>query len=385
MLSVLPYLPHPTFGQNELANSNPGKKKESSVKLSGYVKDLVTVSVPAGDSLWHFDNQIHNRYNINWRLSKTLTFNIEGRNRLYFGNNVQFNPEFDNQVTASLDQWQLDWIVGENDSYFFYANIDRLNIQWRKGRYQVIAGKQRINWGKSYVWNPNDVFNAYSFFDFVYEERRGTDALLFKYTASPLSSLEVASDYAETFDSLTMSIKYNFNQWEYDFQVLSGKHLEDIFLGVGWAGQVKSAGFKGELTYFQPYNNNQEADLAASVSFDYTFPNTLNFRLEGVFNSNTGGEVTQIDILEPVTAKTLIPNQWALFGTAGYDITPLVVVNVNGIYYIDDQSFFINPDITFSLNRNTEFLVASQVFGGDENSIFGTLGSFVFTRLKWSF
>ncbi|MCG8318265.1 MAG: hypothetical protein MI921_02070 [Cytophagales bacterium] len=58
---------------------------------------------------------------------------------------------------------------------------------WRKGCYQVI-GKHRINWGKSYVWNPNDVFNAYSFFDFDYEERRGTDALLIKYTTSPFSS-----------------------------------------------------------------------------------------------------------------------------------------------------------------------------------------------------
>ena len=74
-----------------------------------------------------------------------ITFSLEGRNRLYFGNSVQSNPDFENQVTASLDQWQLDWIVGENDSYFLYSNIDRLNIQWRKGRYQVIAGKQRIN------------------------------------------------------------------------------------------------------------------------------------------------------------------------------------------------------------------------------------------------
>ena len=386
MLSALLYLPHATFGQSEPVNSNQNKKKESSVKLSGYVKDLATVFIPSSDSLWFFDNQVHNRYNIRWYTSKTITFTIEGRNRLYFGNSVQSNPDFENQVTASLDQWQLDWIVGKNHSYFFYANIDRLNIKWRKGRYQVTAGKQRINWGKSYVWNPNDVFNAYSFFDFDYEERRGTDAVLLKYTTSPLSSLEIASDYTDSFDSLTMAIKYNFNRWEYDFQVLSGKYLEDLFFAVGWAGQIKSAGFKGELSYFQPYRNMAlSADWIASISFDYTFPNTLNFRLEGLFNSNEQSGASQINILEPVTAKTLIPNQWAAFGAIGYDITPLVVVNINGIYYIDDGSFFINPDFTFSLNKNTEFLIASQVFGGSGKSLFGGLGSFVFTRLKWSF
>ena len=285
-----------------------------------------------------------------------------------------------------MDQWQLDRIIGKNHSYFFYANIDRLNINWRKGRYQVIAGKQRIHWGKSYVWNPNDVFNAYSFFDFDYEERRGTDAVLLKYTTSPLSSFEIASDYADSFDSLAIAIKYDFNRWEYDFQVLSGKYLKDVFLGVGGAGQIKSAGFKGELTYFQSYNGDTvNGKLITSISFDYTFPSTLNFRLETLFNRNDKPETTQIDILEPVTAKTLIPNQWAVFAAVRYDITPLVIVNINGIYYIDDRSFFINPDITFSLNKNTEFLIASQVFDGSGKSFFRGLGSFVFTSLKWSF
>lgn len=384
ILSALLYLP--SQAQDTLIVESQVEKKASKVKLSGYIKDLVTVSIPTWNDQWYFDNLLHNRLNFKWHTSKTITFTMEARNRIFFGNGVQFNPSFEDQVTESLDYWQLDWMVSKNKSYLFYSNIDRANITWRKNRYSLIVGKQRINWGKSYVWNPNDIFNAYSFFDFDYEERRGTDAVLFKYITSPLSSLELASDYSDSFDSLTFAVKYNFNKWEYDFQVLSGKYLIDYFIGMGWAGQINSIGFKGEATYFQPYENNSgDPKIMVDLSFDYTLPNTLFFQLEGIFNSNPNTNSVQDNLLEPVTAKTLTFNKWSVFGSVAYEVTPLVKFSLNGIYYIDDSSYFINPNITFSLNKNTDFLIASQIFNGDKNSTFGNLGSYVFTRLKWSF
>ena len=41
------------------------------------------------------------------------------------------------------------------------------------------AGRQRINWGQTFVWNVNDVFNAYSYFDFDYKERPGRMLFVF--------------------------------------------------------------------------------------------------------------------------------------------------------------------------------------------------------------
>ena len=385
-VSALLILSKYTNAREALSTANPNQKKNSRLKFSGYVKDLVTVSIPAWEDDWYFDNLIHNRLNVKWLASKTITFSLEARNRIFFGNSVQFNPTFKDQVTQSLGTWQLDWVVGENNSYFFYSNIDRANFSWRKNRFSAIIGKQRINWGKSYVWNPNDVFNAYSFFDFDYEERRGTDAILLKYVTTPSTSLEIASNISGSPDGTMMAVKYNFNTWEYDFQVLSGKYQTDYFVGLGWEGQIKSAGFKGEVSYFQPYkNDDQDSKIMAAVSFDYTFPNTLAFQLEGIFNSNPDLDNAQNSLLEPVDAKNLTFNQWSVFGSVAYDITPLIILNVNGIYYIDDESYFINPGLTFSLNKNTEFLVSSQIFDGTTSSIFGSLGNYVFTRLKWSF
>ncbi|MEZ4983057.1 MAG: hypothetical protein R2769_16025 [Saprospiraceae bacterium] len=59
--------------------------------------------------------------------------------------------------------------------------LDRLFVQYTYKQFEARLGRQRINWGISTIWNPNDIFNAYNFSDFDYEERPGSDAMLLKY------------------------------------------------------------------------------------------------------------------------------------------------------------------------------------------------------------
>lgn len=361
-------------------------RQEQKIFLTGYVKLLNTVAIPASDDPWLFDNFIHNRLNLRWYLFDYLTIKIEARTRFFFGQSNQINPQFAQQVNSSLDYLVLGGEVAEGDSYLLNAFIDRAYLDWYQGKWQVIVGKQRINWSKSYVWNPNDIFNAYSFFDFDYEERRGADAVLIKYNTGVSSSLEVASNVEETIDLVTIAAKYNLSQAGYDFQLLGGKYQTDVMAGVGWAGQIKEAGFKGEVSYFYPYKfAHVQSTLVADVSADYYFSSTLNVRLEAIYNSNPRMPTGNLFFLQPVMAKELTFNHYSVFTSVGYDVTPLIAANVSSICYVDDPSFFINPTVTFNLSGNTEFLLAAQLFGGTRSSTFGKVGSYVFTRLKWSF
>lgn len=361
-------------------------KKESQISINGYVKDLVSISVPSFNGNWTFDNQIHNRINFKYLVKDWLTVNVEARNRIYFGNSVQQNPNFGEQVNQSLDYFRIGGIVTQGQSYLVHSIIDRANLKLEKNKWQAILGKQRINWGKTYAWNPNDLFNAYSFFDFDYEERRGTDAALVKYNIGSLSSIEVAFNIESTFDKMILAANYKTNIKEYDFQFLVGKYQTDITIGAGWAGQIKNAGFKGELTYFQPYKYvSTNPTFIGDISFDYTLPNTLNFRLELIGNTNPV-KTTNIQFLtQSVSAKGLINNYISTFIAVGYDITPLIKVNINSIWNIDDNSIFFNPTIDLSLTENTNLLIASQIFTGEKKSLYNGVGSYVFTRLKWSF
>ena len=116
------------------------------------------------------------------------------------------------------------------------------------------AGRQRINWRINFLWNVNDIFNAYNFSDFDYEERQGTDAIVFSKYIKDLNKLDVAISIIRDFKNYSIVARYGWNKNIYDFQVLSGKVQDNVFIGGGCDGSIKNIGWKGELSTFYPIN-----------------------------------------------------------------------------------------------------------------------------------
>ena len=88
-------------------------------------------------------------------------------------------------------------ILEDFDQMVFHIMIDRLYLQWNDDSWQFKVGRQRINWGVNLAWNPNDIFNAYSLYDFDYEERPGTDALRFQKFIGYAGGYEIAIKIAD--------------------------------------------------------------------------------------------------------------------------------------------------------------------------------------------
>jgi len=133
-----------------------------------------------------------------------------------------------------------------------YSNWDRLNLNYSYGNWDITLGRQRINWGINTVWNPNDLFNSQNFLDTDYEEKPGSDALRIQYTTGETSSLEIAFHPDKEFKmkQSVLAAIYKFNFRSFDFQILAARYLQDYSMGMGWAGNIKNAGFKGEINYF---------------------------------------------------------------------------------------------------------------------------------------
>ena len=100
--------------------------------------------------------------------------------------------------------------------------LDRLYVDFQSGKWQVIAGRHRINWGMNLVWNPTDIFNTFSVFDFDYEERPGTDAVLVKYYSSSTSHLEVVYELADNLEESSVVGRGKLNFENYDVQLFTG-------------------------------------------------------------------------------------------------------------------------------------------------------------------
>jgi len=372
-----------------LLQSAFSQEEQRNWDISGYVKDLVTFNVTDDSTL--VDNLIHNRLNFSWDPKEKLHIQIEARNRLFYGDLVNTIPNYGQLIDSNNDYLDLSYYAPENRSWLFHTMIDRAYVEWYSDKWEIRGGRQRINWGVNLVWNPNDIFNTYSFFDFDYEERPGSDAVRIKRFTGFASSMEVAVSAGESFDEMVMAGMYKFNAKGYDFQMLAGKAREDIVAGIGWAGNLSNAGLKGEVSYFSPYVDNSVLNdaLLAAISFDYSFENSLYLHSSYLFNSEGQSDVfpTQIafNTTGRLTARDLSPFRHSTFLQASYPLHPLVSAGLATIYYPSAKAFFINPSVTFSTKPNLDIDLIGQLYYDDFNNDFGAQVRLFYARVKWSF
>ncbi len=362
------------------------EEKPKNWALGGYLKNLETVFF-LGDTYFQ-DHLIHNRLNFRWFLSKEFTVRAEMRNRIFFGDFVKVNPTYADQVNrAGNDYLELSAILLDKKGWVIHGVFDRMFVEYIRNNWEIRLGRQRVNWGISTVWNPNDVFNAFSFTDFDYEERPGADALRVKYYTGFASSLEIASRAADSFSESTVAALWKFNTWAYDFQVLFGYVADELAFGGGWAGNLGDAGFKGELTYFNSLSTSDDEAFAATVGLDYSFSNSLYVSLGYLYNTEGGTNESVNELFTfQLSARNLYPYRHALFLQGTYPISPLLNGGMAFIYSpVEVHALFVNPTITNSLKQNWDIdFVGQLVFNQDGSSYESPVQAF-FLRLKWSF
>lgn len=374
-----------------LSSATAQEEQPKKLTMQGYLKDMA--SFIYSDSLL-FQNQVHNRLNFAWYPDDEFTVVAEFRTRILTGDLVKYIPAYDRLIDSNNDYFDLSANLVSNRSVIINTMVDRLYVQWTKNNWEIRAGRQRINWGVNLAWNPNDLFNAYSYFDFDYEERPGSDAIRVNYYTGVASGIEVAAKIADEIDDFVAAGMWSINKRGYDLQFLAGLAQGDLAVGTGWAGNLGTAGFKGELTYFHKVvdtdvNSGYDGMFLGALSADYSFPNSLYlnasvmFNSEGSYNPDLG--LTFIG-LRPGTVRDLSPYKWSSFIQSAYQISPLFYASFALIGYPGGDSFFVNPGLTISLKQNLDLDLIGQLFyGNDANGDFGALIKAGYVRLKWSF
>ena len=363
---------------------------QDNLMLKGYIKGMTAMQT-IDDGGMSIENTLHNRFDLNWYINDNFTFTAGLRNRIIAGNNVTIIPDYADYVGRDTGYFDLAWVWADENSWIGVSQFDRLMIDYSVGNFQVTVGRQRINWGQTFVWNPNDLFNTYSYFDFDYEEKPGSDAVRLQYYMGESSKIELSISINSE-DKVTSALLYRFNTHGYDVQFLAGVFTEsDYVLGGGWSGSIAGGGFSGEMTYFHPIENSEEDDAAitATLHYDYTFKNSLNLQFETLYNgfgaddfSSGLGEILFMDL----NPKNLFPTKVAFFGSGGYQITPLFYAMLAGIYGPEGNFMYVGPTITYSMSDAMELAVIGQYYSMDkvEGSLANS-GSALFIRLKWAF
>lgn len=383
------------FSQNMMAQTEAPSKWQ----LSGYQKFLNTsiflptenapLPLPSKQFLLN-DNQFHNRLKLKYYPSESLIISAELRTRIFWGDQVRFtllqNQDFLEGIDQGSDDF-FDWSWGrQNDAgHAIHTTLDRFYAEYTKGDWEIRLGRQRINWGIATTWNPNDIFNAYNFVDFDYEERPGSDALRVKRYLGFASSVELAVNAFDSLENATAAVLTRFNKGTYDWQILTGVFQENTVLGLGWAGNLGNASFKGEASWFHSLSGDSKNNVAVSVGVDYTLANQMYLNGGLLYNSSGVIDETADLFAFELSAVNLYPFRYTLLFQTAYPISPLLNGGIVTVYSPGNtHATFVNPVLTYSLSQNWDLDLIGQLFFQKEEKYKAAIKA-GYLRLKWSF
>ena len=350
----------------------PKREFKDIVTLRGYLKNLNIVSFSGNPLIGNSNEQfLHNRLNLRIYPVKGLTVAAELRTRFFYAGATANSPTAKDAMDKDAGLVDMSWNIGNNvNPVHLNTTLDRLWVAWGNDKVDVRIGRQRINWGINTVWNPNDIFNAYNFIDFDYEERPGSDAVRFQYFGKKMRGFEIAVAPQRTWKQSTAAFMYKFNAKSYDFQLIAGQIRTDLTAGFGFAGNAGNAGLKGEIQWFGSYDVTVESThtVTGSISGDYSFKNSMYINGAILYNSNGIDDSDPLKLARffsgaALTAKNLMPTKYNVFFSLGYPITPLLSVNFATIYGYGPNLLLLNPSFTYSIVENWDILLLNSTFG----------------------
>lgn len=356
---------------------------------NGYIKELGMLQVDNPFKTFHYDNLIHNRVNLQWK--PNLSFQINGaiRTRLYNGYTVLHTPDYGSILSQDDGLVDLSWNWINTRQTILNSSVDRLYATWYSGKWEVDVGRQRINWGKTYAWNPNDLFNAYSYLDFDYEEKPGSDAIRLQYFSGFASGYEFAfkPDRRNMKQSVGAFLA-RMHQGLYDLQFLAGYYHDQAVVGGGWAGSIGQAGFKGEFSVYHPLNShsNKNIYMLISTSGDYAFSSGLYISGEFLYNGNAPSKLNPQALFgETLQANNLFITRTAGFAQATFPVSPLFNAGFAVIEGFSNRLTIIVPRITYSVTEDIDFLVLAQILRNRTIEQLYPTPNLFYARLRWSF
>ena len=364
-----------------------GQNSDLNFSVNGYVKYLPSYLnynlkpnklIPSSMLESQKIHLIHNRINLRGYYGNNLSLGFEFRNRMMFGD----------LQTIQSDGGLVDmsFYIFNEKNFILHSMIDRLWIKYQKNKLEISLGRQRVNWGINTIWNSNDLFNAYNFIDFDYIERPGSDVLRMIYSGDNLSSFEFIYMPNRSGRNIYAAM-YKLNKIGYDFQFLAANYFDDLVLGGGWAGNIKNAGFKGELSYF--INNNFNNTLSLSTSLDYSFKNgyyLLGSYLHNSEGSNTPGLLNFINITDNVLSpKNLMPSKNSYLLQISKSISPPLNSSLTIMYGSGINFLFLSPNISYDINDKFDVGIIGQLFFMEDSGTLTNLLRGIYLQMRFSF
>lgn len=337
------------------------------------------------------DNILHLNLGINWKVDNNSSWYMSLHNRYFFGDAIESgSSDYANWLEEGQNWVDMNWVLVEEDKALLHTSIDRLFYQFTGTGFYIRAGKQRINWNQTLIWNPNDYFNTFSFLNFDYATGSGIDAVYgsFNFDRKGESSIQVGYAPQDLVSESIFAARYLFSNRNVDWQLTLGRIHEDYSVGTGWTTFINRTGFSGEVSYFKDVNNESENDVfSATLATFYQFPSKLILHAEANYNSNPANTPEDIYniFFQPLSAKYVTFNEYSVALLAQYPINKYWSFGASGISYVDIDRYYLSAYTKVELPNDLSFLLSTQLMDEEGVGVLGTGNKYLFGRIMWAF
>lgn len=303
---------------------------------------------------------------------------------------------------VDLDRtWQHD------DSWDSRLQVDRLNLSWRRGRFDTILGRQAIGFGRIVIASPLDVIAPFPPDALDTDVRPGVDAVRFTSYYGLDGQVGAVAVFGDVSRHDSYLVTWADNRAGIDLLALGGVLRERAMAGLGLAGSLGPLGLKGEAALYRgeqvddPGGDLHRHMLIAAVETWYRFASGITLIAQYLHNGAGTGDPADYPLVAQSAPTqeglTSLLGRHYLLAAPSYEIHPLVTLNGLLIWNLGDDSWLLRPQLVISLADNLSLELFWTHTDGDRprrqglpmpaelRSEFGSQGDSGGLFLKWFF
>jgi hypothetical protein len=312
----------------------------------------------------------------------------------------------------------LRWYQRERPDYAVIADVDRASVTWHLPRTDVTVGRQAITFGKTYFWNPLDVFLAFDAQQFDRDYKPGVDAVRVDVPLGALTGVNVVGAAGRTIGVVATGQQRVDASWfgsavlgrgftsvgGWDLSLQGGKVFGGWHAGFGAVGEIGplearleasdlvASGSPPLLPGALPASERLVEDAATVVlGAGHRFQNTLTLEAEYFYNGAGDPSNRTAGFLRFASGETLAVSRNLVGVLASYELLPILVGQLGTIVSADDASVQVLPQLTWSATDEIEVLAGAILGRGARpraaggitfESEFGTFPDMYYVEVK---
>ncbi len=337
-------------------------------EFSGYVIDLPiyqNLNIP----LLRVDEDLYLNLN-RVRLRPTVNFNRDTRISLeyeiisLYQNAQTLFDNFQQQVSRQTFDWR--WNLANEQRFTAIHFIDRLYFRHDFYIGNLVIGRQRVAWGTGRIWNPTDLFNPINPASFQKIEKDGADLITTQFYFGRLTDLEIVYNPQEKLADNNAGFRFRSNFKPYDFAMMGGYFDQRIVLGGDFAGNLLTAGFRGEGIISANKNDLNRNFVKFIVGLDFQFTSKLYTLIEYQFNGEGSTDPREYDLFALLDGDIINLSKNYIYFQSNYQLHPLLNTSFAYNANLNDGSGFFFVNAQYSVTENFYLSFGGQLFYGDK-------------------